>query len=37
MAGFSVDSAWKIVAVEVLEGTPADASQAAAPDKEARP
>jgi len=37
MAGFSVDSAWKIVAVEVLEGTPADASQAAAPDKEAHP
>jgi len=37
MAGFNVDSAWKIVAVEVLEGVPGDGSEAAAPDKEARP
>ncbi len=37
MAGFNVDGAWKIVAVEVLEGVPGDGSEAAAPDKEVRP
>src|SRR3989442_1987791 len=37
MLGFTVDSEWKIVAVEILEGDAGGAAAAATPDMEARP
>jgi hypothetical protein len=37
MTGFDVDSAWKIVAVEVLDSVPPEASATATPDPESRP
>ncbi len=37
MTGFNVDSEWKIVAVEMLEGNGGDAAGTAVPDQETRP